>query len=196
MTTGIIYKATSPSNKVYIGQTIKRLSKRRGDHFSNAFNKNRAGYNNKFYNAVRKYGDELKWEILYDNIPVHRLNGMEIVIIAWYDSYKRGYNSTLGGGGNVGYKHTDETKKKISRAGKGRRHSEEAKRKMSEIGLGKKKPSLAGDKHPRAKLTWEEVREIRAKYLPHEYSLLRLAKEYSISKANAGKIVSHKSWVE
>lgn len=38
---GLIYKAISPlpSGKIYIGQTIKTLDKRKNDHYSNAFNK-------------------------------------------------------------------------------------------------------------------------------------------------------------
>jgi len=40
----------------------------------------------------------------------------------------------------VGFRHTEETKKKLSEAGKGRTYTEERKKKMSESRLGKKMP--------------------------------------------------------
>ena len=74
---GIIYKATSPSGKVYIGQTIKTLKKRKIEHFSRAFNKNNL-YNTKFYYAIRKYGKyAFSWKILY-RVSVIKLNTLEI----------------------------------------------------------------------------------------------------------------------
>lgn len=60
---------------------------------------------------------------------------------------KFGYNITLGGESGLGYKHTDETKKRISESEKGRpspmkgrHHSEETKKKISESQKGKPKP--------------------------------------------------------
>ena len=38
----------------------------------------------------------------------------EKIWISFYDSYKNGYNRDLGGSGSLGYKHTEETKKKMS----------------------------------------------------------------------------------
>jgi len=63
---------------------------------------------------------------------------MEVITIKWYNSYKNGYNSTIGGEGSIGYKHTDETKKKMSQSGKGKKLSEEHKKKLSLSGKGRK----------------------------------------------------------
>jgi hypothetical protein len=43
-------------------------------------------------------------------------------------------------GSSLGYKHTQETKEKISAAGKGRTYSEESKAKMSDIKKGSNNP--------------------------------------------------------
>jgi len=208
MRIGVIYKVVSPSGKCYIGQTIKKLEIRKSRHSSNALN----GYNNKFSNAIRKYGNRLKWEVLYNNIPEKYLNGMEITVISWYNSYMNGYNSTIGGEGSGGYKCSEETKKKLSLASKGRKISEEHKKKLSQSMRGRKlsnghkkklskakfgvsRPDLSGDKHPRAKLDWDNVKEIRIKYASGKYTYPALAKEYGVSKHNIRKIVKHKSWV-
>ena len=46
-------------------------------------------------------------------------------------------NKTFGGDGISGYVFSEETKKKLSEAHKGKTHSEESKRKMSEVNKGK-----------------------------------------------------------
>ena len=57
--TGIIYKATSPSGKVYIGQTTKSLDKRKNEHYNKAFNKNVKVYNYPISRAIRKYNNDI-----------------------------------------------------------------------------------------------------------------------------------------
>ena len=58
---GCIYKLTSPSNKVYIGQTInysKRIS---------SYRKLLCKFQHKIYNAIKKYGfDNFVVDILYE----------------------------------------------------------------------------------------------------------------------------------
>lgn len=95
---GIIYKATSPSGKVYIGKTINSLEERKISHFE------KINSNTKFARALRKYPDQEKWDwsILYKNIPENQLDIAEICTIYVYDSFYEGYNSTFGGdGGNT-----------------------------------------------------------------------------------------------
>lgn len=110
---GIIYKYTSPSNKVYIGQTIhehrRYMTHKRGDG------------DTKFYRAIRKYGFEnFTYEVIFtiDNEDRKRvkekLDFMERYYIRKYDSFNNGYNMTLGGDGADGTKHTEEFKRKIS----------------------------------------------------------------------------------
>jgi group I intron endonuclease len=93
----IIYKVTSKtSNKSYIGQSTKRLNDRKHSHIKNV----KAGVKTKFYNAIRKYGEsDFVWEIIDNAENKELLNELEIKYISKYDTYKTGYNMTLGGDG-------------------------------------------------------------------------------------------------
>jgi hypothetical protein len=44
------------------------------------------------------------------------------------------------------------------------------------------------------KLTEQQVREIRDKYIPRKYSLRKLAKEYGVSEPNIYMIIKYISW--
>jgi hypothetical protein len=75
---GIIYKATSPSGNVYVGQTIRTLEERKSAHYSIAFNPKSDSYNSKFSYAIRKYSIEsFIWQILADNIFTENLDLLE-----------------------------------------------------------------------------------------------------------------------
>jgi group I intron endonuclease len=110
-----IYKAVNNVNgKVYIGFD-SRWPNRKIVHKSAS--KNQDG---KFYRAIRKYGwNNFDWTILYQSKDrKHCLNEMETYFIEEHDSFNNGYNSTLGGDGSFGLKHTEETRKKISEKNK------------------------------------------------------------------------------
>lgn len=93
---GYIYKIQNNiNNKVYIGQTIKPVEKR--------FQQHRNNYNKPYfahlslYKAFRKYGiDNFSFETI-EEIPNEKLDEREKYWIGYYNSYKDGYNSTLGG---------------------------------------------------------------------------------------------------
>lgn len=136
---GIIYKYTSPSNKIYIGQATNEKQRR------NTFlklNKKYAG--DKINNARIKYSPEnFKYEILEEfdldlDALKEQLNYYESYYIGFYDSYRNGYNMTLGGSDNTGYKMTKEQlEKHIKRMNtnnpfKNKRHSEETKKLIGE----------------------------------------------------------------
>lgn len=97
---GIIYKATNlVTNKIYIGQTKRSLHERIKGHYDTAINGKF-----KFCKALRKYNkDDWKWEII-EEADIESLDTLEIKYIAKFDTYKNGYNSTLGGGGVRGVK--------------------------------------------------------------------------------------------
>ena len=145
MRKGIIYKVTSPSGKIYIGQTINGMNIRRSAHFSVAFNRNSHNYNTKFNYAIRKYNTELKWDIIA-TLAEDQLDGYEISSIGYYNSYHCGYNGTLGGVGvkkDKNYKHplkgksfTAEHKQKISLALKGRVFSKSHRKNLSKAQKG------------------------------------------------------------
>lgn len=100
-------------------------------------------------NARNKYGFE-NWslKILAECDNQEELNKLEVYYINIYNTKApNGYNLTDGGcGGNLGYHHTEDAKRKISKANKismkGRHISEEAKKKMSFAKKGKPSPML------------------------------------------------------
>jgi group I intron endonuclease len=125
----IIYKATnSVNNKAYIGQTVKCLNDRKGEHLKFAKN----GIDTYFHRALRKHGsNSFVWEILDDSTckTIEQLNNMEIFYIAYYDTFKNGYNLTSGGRRCI---IREETKQKISKSLLGTHKSDEFKKKCSD----------------------------------------------------------------
>lgn len=102
MRRGIIYKYTSPSGGIYIGQTIDE------DRRRSEFNDSNNSYGGiKIDSARKKYGVEnFNYEVLFsieaeEDIIGPILNEMEMKYISLYDSFNHGYNSTIGGN-NIG----------------------------------------------------------------------------------------------
>lgn len=123
---GIIYKVTNLINgKCYIGKTTQTLNARKSDHKGYA-KRNGSDY---FHKAIKKYGlDNFKWEILCEDVPILFLGireTMKIIVENSHISTGRGYNLTWGGEGTSGYKHTEETRRKMMKP-----KSEEAKKHM------------------------------------------------------------------
>jgi hypothetical protein len=58
------------------------------------------------------------------------------------------------------------------------------------------KPRASGERNQGAILTWEQVREIRARYRPHKVTVAVLADEYGVSIGCIEKIVLNKTWRE
>ena len=130
---GVIYcYHCIPTGKKYIGRTLYE-TRRKAYHLF----KSKSG-DTKFYCAIRKYGWEKFIYGVISEFDVDLLNEMETFYIQSYDTFKSGYNSTLGGDGNQGYKLTEETKKKISIKNKGRILNEEHKAKISKASKGRK----------------------------------------------------------
>jgi group I intron endonuclease len=143
MYSGIIYCAISPSGKKYYGKTVRTLSARKREH-----SKNKRHWI--FTDALRKYGvDNFNWLIIETLSAVNKkdlknlLDEREKYWIAKDNTQERefGYNMLSGGDGTFGYKRTfsEEHKKKISEALKGRKLPKEVKGKISRVLKGKKK---------------------------------------------------------
>jgi group I intron endonuclease len=152
----IIYKATNLINgKVYVGKTISSLNQRKLEHLNAAL---KFRYNMIFHNAIRKYSiDNFKWEIIYecdDELILNIMETMKIIVNHSHVSEGKGYNLTWGGEGLSGYKHTEETKKKMSKSHKlimtnerrkeiseklkGHSVSQKTKTKLHDFNIGKK----------------------------------------------------------
>lgn len=109
---GKIYKITNLSNNlVYIGCTIHTLEKRLSEHFYRSI---KTDSNTKLANSIRKYGIENFRIDLISECDLTEIYEIEMKYIIKYDSYNSGLNSTLGGEGCIGYKHSPEIRRKIS----------------------------------------------------------------------------------
>ena len=130
-----VYKHTFPNNKVYIGIT-KQKPQNRWD--------NGKGYkhNNYIKNAINKYGwSNIEHKILFENLTKEEAEQREIELIAFYKSNQKNFGYNIENGGHVNCV-SEETKKKLSIANKGKIISKETRQKMSKnnarIWLGKK----------------------------------------------------------
>ena len=128
----IIYKVTNEiNNKVYIGQTINGLNKRKVQHLSKA----RRGIVTHFYNAIRKYGEEkFKWFIIEKCKNIKELNEREIYYINEFDSLNNGYNLKHGGDNKT---YSDKSKQKMSKSANKRWENLNERKKVSEQRSGK-----------------------------------------------------------
>ena len=137
---GSIYKITNTVNgKAYIGQTIHDAEKTRiRDHF-----RSKGKGSQLIKDDIEKYGqDAFTYEILHDGIIPEFLDTLEKEVIAKFNTLTpHGYNLTEGGGGGS---RSEETRRKMSEAkkgkpspNKGKPHSEEHRRKISEAMKGK-----------------------------------------------------------
>lgn len=97
MKKGKIYQAYNKiTGKSYIGQTQQSLHRRKCSHYYES--KKLDLY--KFHHALNKYNvEDWEWTILEKGIEKEELNNKEIYYISKFNSFKDGYNSTLGGGG-------------------------------------------------------------------------------------------------
>jgi group I intron endonuclease len=113
---GIIYLASNLiTGKNYVGQTTKTLEQRKAKHLQNS----ETDLNNRFYQAIRKHGiHSFEWEVL-EEVEDKDLDEREIYWIREFNSLYEGYNMTIGGGTVTGYKHSEETKKKIGKSRSG-----------------------------------------------------------------------------
>lgn len=95
-----IYKITNTiNNKMYIGYTNKGIENRLHKHYTNAI----YGIDTHFYRAIRKYGiDKFKYICIDNADNISDIKNKEIYWIKYFDTYKNGYNMTIGGdGGNI-----------------------------------------------------------------------------------------------
>lgn len=121
---------TSPSGKSYIGQTIRPIEKRFEEH------RNKRKGCVALYNAIKFHG-WVNFEKDWYECPDEDLNFDEELLIQEMGTLSPdGYNLREGGG-NRG-KPSEESKRKMSEARRGKTLSEDHKKKMSEVMKGEK----------------------------------------------------------
>lgn len=119
-----IYKITSPSGKIYIGQSTD-VYNRIYRYKNHSCEKQRL-----LYRSLLKHGwDKHKFEVIHECLQ-NELNELEKYYVDLFQTFnsKHGLNLKEGGGNN---KLSDETKVRIGLASKGRKFSKESRLKMS-----------------------------------------------------------------
>lgn len=113
------------NNKKYIGITCQEPTRRW---------KNGNGYKKSiyFWRAIQKYGwDNFEHKILFDNLTKEEAESMEVYLIKEMKTTQHDYGYNIENGGNSNGKHSEETKAKIGQAHLGFKFTEESKEKMS-----------------------------------------------------------------
>jgi hypothetical protein len=108
------------------------------------------GRNSHWTRVFKKYGKIV--DIISDDISLEAAKQMEKFLIASI-GVENLCNQTLGGEGAFGLKHSDETKRKISEANKGRITSPETKAKISAKSKGHPNYNLSHTEEAKAKMS-------------------------------------------
>ena len=134
-----IYMCTCNVNgKSYIGQA-KDVKDRKCEHLSAL--RGNYHFNQYLQNSYNKYKEyNFSWTVL-EYCNEDELNDREIYWIAYYDTYKNGFNANEGGGGNRGFIRSEETNKKSSESLKNVwRTADDRRKELSERMSGEKNP--------------------------------------------------------
>lgn len=201
MYTGVIYKAISPIGKKYYGQTIQKLKYRKNRHIRDA--KNLSHY--RFHQALRKYNFDFLWEEveIYVNddkrLLIDKLNEREEYWVKKDKTnlFEYGYNSSYGGDNafNERQPHSKETKEKIRQSLLGVKHTEERRKNISEAHKGKDFSKNFGvlkygkDNPNFIKLSDEQINEIIRLHIKEYKTVKQIAPIIGVSWAKILKIL-------
>ena len=195
---GIIYKITSPTEKIYIGQT-KNLKKR-----IICYSKIRCKDQKMLFKSITKYGwYNHKLEIIEEIDDVIKLNDLEIYYIEKYKTNKlkypdfNGMNLTDGGEGNKGPK-SESWRNKM----KERWATPEHREKMKKIHLSEEWVDMCRNRQTGKKFSEETKNKMKEKWKSEEYkkemsNKLKKPKQkrtlehcLNLSKSNKGRILT------
>lgn len=126
-----VYMHITPAKKRYIGLTCKEPKKR----WSSGYGYKGCGY---FFNAVKKYGwNNIDHIILCTGLSREEASRLEKTLIKLYDTTnpQKGYNIEKGGF-DGGHPTSEEAKRKISKANKGKPCPEHQKQYLSQLNKG------------------------------------------------------------
>jgi group I intron endonuclease len=198
------------NGSVYIGSSVD-IAKRFKTHKWSL--KNKRHHNRHLQSAWNYYGSQ---NFIFEEL---KLVGVEELISEeqkYIDSVSPEYNLSPTAGNTLGYRHTDESRKSMSRSHMGKtltpetkakmsaatsgelnpmydkKHSDMTRRKMSESSKGISRN--AGTNNPNSKLNPSTVKEIRSKYIKGIYGYIRLAKEYGVSAGCIEGVITRRRW--
>jgi len=170
-----IYKITSPSNKVYIGQS-RDIKKRWSSH-------KRSGKTTKLYSSFRKYGVKYhNFEVIHELKP-YEASQKELDRLEQYymDMFREsGFELLNIKEGGMSARPTKETIEKIRKANTGRKCSEETKKKLSKINSGKNHPKYGTKHSAETKKKMSEAKKGKKLSKEHKEKLSKVKKELNL----------------
>lgn len=180
------------NNKVYVGITSLNPKKRWSNGHGYLYRNDNGSYKQaKFARAIDKYGwGNFEHIIWAEHLTKEEACYFEKNLIILWDSINNGYNTTKGGEGDLGYKHSEEFKRKLSLAMKGNKRSlgchrtMDAKRRISESHKGENNP-FYGKKHS------EETRKRISKTSSGKNNVMYGVHRYDSANPNAKKVYQY-----
>lgn len=195
---------------IYVGQTRQAFNKRFMHH---RWKLRRNMHDNQWLQAsYNKYGENVfEFLVLVETSNFDELNKLEIREIEKARLAGQCCNMLDGGGGRPGIPLSEKRKKELGELNRilntGKKASEETKKKMSQARKGKKRKEattekilntkhnriLSGQKIQQQKLTPEQVIEIK-KLIMNGNEWIEIAQMYGVSRSNINAIRSNRSW--
>lgn len=175
MTSGIYCYIDLKNNEiVYIGKDSNIDKRKRHKDHLQKYRRNKQQINRVLQNNPTRY----KYKVLEKgNISRKILNVLEMVFIRKYNPK---FNFTEGGEGTTGWRHSCETKKKISEANKGKKLSKQHRKKLS-------------DAHKNKTLSPQHRQKISESHKGYKHSQKTKIK---ISNSNKGKTLNRKKTID
>lgn len=161
----VIYKITSPSGRVYIGQAIDfelRMSKYKALSCKGQ---------PRLYLSLKKYGFNNHVITIIEHTRESELNDREAFWQKYYNVLsKSGLNCKIQSSGGKSGKLSDETKSKISESHKGKTFRKETLEKMRLAKIGKKMPEDQRKRMVGRKLPPEQIEVMRSRMIGNQYT--------------------------
>lgn len=208
-TTGVYGIRDTLNNRIYVGQTLMNFGDRRDSHFSLLRNGKHACA--EMQSDFTEHGEGAFEFVVLVQCGADTIDQHEARLIDHYQATGLAYNKC--GGGRIGYvgapvpehaKRIIGEKNRVN--GLGRRASEETKCKMSEARKGKKRGPMSEDqKHrmsvarsgengPLAKLTEEQVIEMRRLRREEGLPWSELSRRFGVTGQCVADICNYKRW--
>ena len=178
-----IYKITSPSGKIYIGQSVNIQSR-----FSAYMRLSNCSEQHKLYRSFLKYGVEFHIFEVLEECVIEKLNQQERYWQDFYNAVVEGLNCMLTGVGDRIGSHSQQTIEKMRIAAKGKPKSLEHAEKIRQARLGTKQSQETIQKRKRtqepmhsseewlAKIPRKPVVQLKDSQIVAEYPSIRKAK--------------------
>lgn len=217
-----IYKITNTINgHCYIGSSVNIRSRWRGHISDLSKNKHHSIYLQRAWN---KYGancfefsviEECEKSLLIQREQFHinkfcpeynilQFAGSPLGVKHSEETKRKNAEAHIGNQYAVEYMRSEEAREKFSKIHKGKIVSEETRYKQSLAKIGRilssstkekmKASASKGEEKHNSKLTWEQVNEIRKRYIPRVTSQRDLAKEYGVDQQVIWAIINNKTW--